>query len=218
MRLLVVEDEPDLANALKRSLIDEQFAVDVALDGDEAHFLLSEIRYDGVILDLMVPKRDGWTLLNDLRANGSETPVLVLTARHDVDDRVKTLNLGADDYLLKPFATAELVARVRALLRRSAGHAAPVHVAGEIRVDTAARRVYRDEVPIDLTAREYAILEFLMQRRGTLVTRALICDHIYDEQSDVYSNVVDVHVASLRRKLGPALIQTRRGLGYIIDA
>lgn len=218
MRLLIVEDEPDLANALKRSLIDEDFAVDVALDGDEAHFLLSEIRYDGVILDLMVPKRDGWTLLNDLRTGGSETPVLVLTARHEVDDRVKTLNLGADDYLLKPFATTELVARVRALLRRAAGHRAPVHVAGAVRVDTAARRVYRDDLLVEVTAREYAILEFLLQRRGTLVSRALICDHIYDEQSDVYSNVVDVHVASLRRKLGSTLIQTRRGLGYIIDA
>ncbi len=218
MRLLVVEDEPDLANALKRSLVDEQFAVDVALDGDEAHFLLSEIRYDGVILDLMVPKRNGWTLLRDLRASGSDTPVLVLTARHDVHDRVSTLNLGADDYLLKPFATAELVARVRALLRRASGHPAPIQVAGDIRVDTAARRVYRDDVAVEVTAREYAILEFLLQRRGTLVTRALICDHIYDEQSDVYSNVVDVHVASLRRKLGPTLIQTRRGLGYIIDA
>src|SRR5262245_38378841 len=218
MRLLIVEDEPDLAQALKRSLIDEDFAVDVALDGDEAHFLLAEIRYDGVILDLMVPKRDGWTLLRELRGRGSDMPVLILTARHDVHDRVRTLNLGADDYLLKPFATSELVARVRALLRRAAGHPAPVHVAGSVRVDTAARRVFRDDAPVDVTAREYAILEFLMQRRGTLVSRSLICDHIYDEQSDVYSNVVDVHVASLRRKLGPALIQTRRGLGYIIDA
>jgi two-component system OmpR family response regulator len=217
VRLLVVEDEPDLARALQRSLAEEQFAVDVAHDGGEAHFMLSEIAYDAVVLDLMVPGRDGWTLLKDLRAAGSRTPVLVLTARHDVEDRVRTLNLGADDYLLKPFSTAELVARLRALVRRAAGQPAPLQVAGDVKIDTSARRVFRGGALVDLTAREYAILELLLQRRGTLVTRALICDHIYDERSDVFSNVVDVHVAALRRKLGPALIQTRRGLGYMID-
>jgi two-component system, OmpR family, response regulator len=218
MRVLVVEDEKDLARALQRSLQEELFAVDLAFDGVEAQFLLSEVAYDVVVLDLMVPKRDGWMLLHDLRSSGSRTPVLILTARHDVEDRVKTLNLGADDYLLKPFSTSELTARLRALVRRAAGHPAPVHVAGDVTVDTAARRVYRDGNLVDLTSREYAILELMLRRRGTLVTRAAICEQIYDEASDVFSNVVDVHVAALRRKLGPALIHTRRGHGYIIDA
>jgi two-component system OmpR family response regulator len=218
MRLLIAEDEPDLAHAVRRALEEEHFAVDVALDGDEAQFLLSEIGYDAVVLDLMIPKRDGWMLLRDLRASGARTPVLILTARDAVEDRVRALDLGADDYLSKPFATSELAARLRALVRRAAGHPAPVAVAGNIAVHTAARRVYRDQAPVDLTAREYAILELLIRRRGTLVTRAMICDQIYDESSDVYSNVVDVHIAALRRKLGPALIQTRRGQGYIIDA
>jgi two-component system OmpR family response regulator len=217
MRVLVVEDEADLAGALKRSLENERFAVDTALDGDEAQFLLSEVEYDAVILDLMVPKRSGWALLAGLRASGLRTPVLVLTAREAVEDRVRALDLGADDYLLKPCAPSELAARLRALVRRAAGHAGPVHVVGCVRVDTAARRVYRHEAPIALTAREYSVLEFLVNRRGTLVTRATICEHIYDEQSDVFSNVVDVHVAALRRKLGPDVIQTRRGHGYIID-
>jgi two-component system OmpR family response regulator len=217
MRVLVVEDEVDLASALKRSLENERFAIDIALDGEEAQFLLSEVEYDVVVLDLMVPKRSGWTLLSDLRDAGSRTPVLVLTARAAVEDRVRALDLGADDYLLKPFASSELAARLRALVRRAAGHAGSVHVVGSVRVDTAARRVYRDEAQIALTAREYSVLEFLVNRRGTLVTRATICEHIYDDESDVFSNVVDVHVAALRRKLGPDVIQTRRGHGYIVD-
>jgi two-component system OmpR family response regulator len=217
MRLLIVEDEADLARALKRSLEEELFAVDVAADGDEAQFMLREIVYDVIVLDLMVPKRSGWALLQELRAAGSRTPVLILTARTGIEDRVKALDLGADDYLPKPFALSELAARLRALVRRAAGHPTPVHVLGNITIDTAAHRVYRDETPIDLTAREYAVLEFLVRRRGTLVTRGAICDHIYDEASDVFSNVVDVHVAALRRKLGTTIIHTRRGEGYIID-
>jgi two-component system OmpR family response regulator len=217
MRLLIVEDETDLARALKRALEEELFAVDVAADGDEAQFMLCEIVYDVIVLDLMVPKRSGWALLQELRAAGSRTPVLILTARTGIEDRVKALDLGADDYLPKPFALSELAARLRALVRRAAGHPTPVHVLGNITIDTAAHRVYRDETPIDLTAREYAVLEYLVRRRGTLVTRGAICDHIYDEGSDVFSNVVDVHVAALRRKLGTTLIHTRRGEGYIID-
>jgi two-component system OmpR family response regulator len=217
MRVLIVEDEVDLAKALKRLLDRDRFAVDLAFDGEEAAFMLSEIDYDVVILDLMVPKRSGWLLLKDLRTAGSRTSVLVLTARAAVADRVNALDLGADDYMLKPFDTSELSARLRALVRRAAGHPGPVHVVGSIRVDTSARRVYRREAAIALTAREYSVLEFLVNRRGTLVTRSAICDHIYDDRSDVFSNVVDVHVAALRRKLGPEVIQTRRGHGYIID-
>lgn len=218
MRLLVVEDEADLAHALQRALTEELFAVDVALDGEEAHFLLSEIAFDVVVLDLMVPKRSGWMLLDDLRKSGSRAPVLVLTARDAVDDRVRALNLGADDYLSKPFALSELVARLRALVRRSGGDPSPVLVLGDVTIDRAARTVMRDGASVPLTAREYAILELLVRHRGALVTRTEICDHLYSHTSDVFSNVIDVHVAALRRKLGAAFIETRRGQGYRVGA
>ncbi len=231
MRVLVVEDEADLASTLRRALGEAHFAVDVASDGDEAQFMLGEVSYDAVVLDLMVPKRSGWTLLQDLRrgqssgdhaptapASGTRTPVLILTALDGVDDRVRALDLGADDYLPKPFAISELVARLRALVRRAGGNPAPVLVVGDITVDRAARLVYRGNEPVELTAREYAILELMVRHRGTLVTRSAICEHIYSEASDVFSNVIDVHIAALRRKLGPAVIQTRRGQGYIVNA
>jgi two-component system OmpR family response regulator len=231
MRVLVVEDEADLASTLRRALGEAHFAVDVASDGDEAQFMLGEVSYDAVVLDLMVPKRSGWTLLQDLRrgqssgdgaptdpASGTRTPVLILTALDGVDDRVRALDLGADDYLPKPFAISELVARLRALVRRAGGNPAPVLVVGDITVDRAARLVYRANEPVELTAREYAILELMVRHRGTLVTRSAICEHIYSEASDVFSNVIDVHIAALRRKLGPAVIQTRRGQGYIVNA
>ncbi len=218
MRVLVVEDEADLASTLQRALGEAHFAVDVAADGEEAQYLLKEVTYDAVVLDLMVPKRTGWALLQDLRQSGSRTPVLILTARDGVDDRVKALDLGADDYLPKPFAISELVARLRALVRRAGGNPAPVLVVGDITIDRAARLVYRQSVPIDLTAREYSILELMVRNRGTLVTRSEICEHIYSESSDVFSNVIDVHIAALRRKLGPAVIHTRRGQGYIVNA
>jgi DNA-binding response OmpR family regulator len=218
MRVLLVEDESDLASTLNRALAEAHFAVDLAADGEEAQFLLDEVAYDAVVLDLMVPKRSGWSLLQDLRQSGRRTPVLILTALDAVEDRVKALDLGADDYLPKPFAIAELVARLRALVRRSGGNPSPIVVVGEITIDRAARMVYRDNKPIDLTAREYSILELMVRNRGTLVTRSAICEHIYSESSDVFSNVIDVHVAALRRKLGPSLIQTRRGQGYIVNA
>lgn len=231
MRVLVVEDETDLASTLRRALGEAHFAVDVASDGDEAQFMLDEVSYDAVVLDLMVPKRSGWTLLQDLRrsqqdagapaavsASGARTPVLILTALDGVDDRVKALDLGADDYLPKPFAISELVARLRALVRRAGGNPAPVLVVGDITIDRGARLVYRANEPVDLTAREYAILELMVSQRGTLVTRSAICEHIYSEASDVFSNVIDVHIAALRRKLGPAVIHTRRGQGYIVNA
>ena len=174
MRVLVVEDEADLASTLSRALGESHFAVDVAGDGDEARFMLGEVTYDAVVLDLMVPKRSGWTLLQDLRQSGARTPVLILTALDGVDDRVKALDLGADDYLPKPFAISELVARLRALVRRAGGNPAPVLVVGEITIDRAARLVYRENVPVDLTAREYSILELMVRNRGTLVTRSAI--------------------------------------------
>jgi two-component system, OmpR family, response regulator len=218
VRLLVVEDERDLAQTLRRALEEEEFAVDVAEDGEDALFKIREMPYDAVILDLMLPGLDGWTLLQTIRAAGIRTPVLVLTARDMIDDRVRGLNLGADDYLTKPFALAELIARIRAMIRRAYGNPVPTIELGELTIDTASRQVRRSGNLIDLTAREFAILELLTRSRGSVVARSTICEHIYNEDTDVLSNVVDVHVAALRRKLGPEVIRTRRGECYIIDA
>jgi two-component system OmpR family response regulator len=217
MRVLLVEDEPDLASAIARALADEDFAVDVALEGDEGFFQASQVPYDAIVLDVMLPGRDGWDILRSLRAAGRTTPIIMLTARDTIDDRVRGLNLGADDYLTKPFAVEELVARLRALSRRAAGHPSPDLIAGNIRIDMAGRRVFRGDQEVDLTAREYSILELLARRRGDVVTRTEISDHLYNDDSELLSNAIDVHVASLRRKLGGTLIQTRRGIGYLID-
>jgi len=218
VRLLVAEDERDLAQTLRRALEEEAFAVDLAEDGEDALFKIREMPYDAVILDLMLPHIDGWTVLQRARADGIRTPVLVLTARDMIADRVRGLNLGADDYLTKPFALAELIARVHAMIRRAYGNPVSTLQLGELTIDTAARQVWRAGVPIELTAREFAILELLMRSRGSVVARSTICERIYNEDTDVLSNVVDVHVAALRRKLGPDVIRTRRGEGYIIDA
>lgn len=218
MRLLVVEDERDLAETLRRALEEEEFAVDLAEDGEEGLFKIRELPYDAVILDLMLPCLDGWSVLEAARADGIRTPVLVLTARDAIDERVRGLNLGADDYLIKPFALAELIARVRAMIRRAYGNPVSTVQLGDITIDTAARQVWRGGAPVELTAREFAILELLTRSRGAVVARSTIYEHIYNEQADVLSNVVDVHVAALRRKLGPDVIRTRRGEGYIIDA
>ena len=218
MRLLVVEDERDLAQTLRRALEEEDFAVDLAEEGEEALFKIREMPYDAVILDLMLPGLDGWTLLQTARAEGIRTPVLVLTARDMIDDRVRGLNLGADDYLTKPFALAELIARIRAMIRRAYGNPVSTIQVGDLTIDTASRQVWRSGALIDLTAREFAILELLTRARGSVVARAKICEHIYNEETDVLSNVIDVHVAALRRKLGSDVIRTRRGEGYIIDA
>ena len=204
MRLLVVEDERDLAQTLRRALDEEDFAVDLAEEGEDALFKIREMPYDAVILDLMLPGLDGWTLLQ--------------TARDMIDDRVRGLNLGADDYLTKPFALAELIARIRAMIRRAYGNPVSTIQVGDLTIDTASRQVWRSGALIDLTAREFAILELLTRARGSVVARAKICEHIYNEETDVLSNVIDVHVAALRRKLGSDVIRTRRGEGYIIDA
>jgi DNA-binding response OmpR family regulator len=218
MRVLVVEDEPDLARALARSLEEAGFAVDVAADGEDGLFRIREIPYDAAVLDLMLPRLDGWSVLEAARGDGVRLPILVLTARDELADRVRGLNLGADDYLVKPFATSELIARLHALIRRSYGSAAGTVRIGDLVIDVAARQVSRDGAAIELTAREFAILELLTRSRGAVVARATIYEHIYYDVTDVLSNVIDVHVAALRRKLGPDLIRTRRGEGYLIDA
>lgn len=218
MRVLVVEDEPALANSLRRALGEEDFAVDLAADGDEGLYRILHVNYDAVVLDVMLPKIDGWTVLQKARAQKVRTPILILTALDQVQDRVRGLNLGADDYLAKPFATTELVARLHALIRRAYGDNNPAITVGDITIDAAARRVLRGGVAIELTPREYAILEFLIRSRGRLVTRATLTEHVYSEDAAVASNVLDVHIAALRRKLGTDIIRTRRGEGYIVDA
>ena len=218
MRVLLVEDEPELASALARTLSDEAFAVDIASDGDDGLYRAIEIPYDAIVLDMMLPVRDGWDVLRELRRQGRVTPVLILTARDAIEDRVRGLNLGADDYLVKPFAVEELIARLRALGRRAAAHPSPEMVLGSVRIDLTARRVYQDGLEVELTGREYSILELLVQSRGAIVSRTEISERLYTEDEELLSNAIDVHVASLRRKLGGTLIRARRGLGYLIDA
>lgn len=218
MRLLIVEDEVDLAETLQQALEEDHFAIDVASDGVDGLFKVTHTAYDAAIVDLMLPGLDGWSLIRKAREHGVGTPILVLTARDLVADRVHGLNLGADDHLGKPFALEELVARLRAMIRRSYGSPSPRLAVGDVEMDTIARHVYRGGLLVELTSREYAILELLVRSRGRLVSRARIHDHIYSEDTGVLSNVVDVHIAALRRKLGSELIRTRRGEGYMIDA
>lgn len=215
MRVLVVEDEPDLLRVLAQSLREGGYAVDEAADGRTGLFKAKTNDYDALVLDLMLPAMDGFSVLRELRRQKT-TPVLILTARDALGDRVKGLDAGADDYLTKPFELAELLARLRALIRRAAGDAVSVIEIGDVTVDTLARTVSRGGQPVNLTAREYCLVELLAMHRGELVTRTMIYDHLFDETDDSLSNLVDVHVANVRKKLGKDFIVTRRGQGYLI--
>ncbi len=217
MRLLLAEDELDLARALGRALEENGYAVDVVHDGLEAAHLGTSVEYDAILLDLMLPERDGFEVLAEVRA-ARATPVLILTARDGVDDRVRGLDGGADDYLVKPFELKELLARVRALIRRAAGRAVPRIEVGDVALDPAARTVTKGGVPVRLSPKEFAVAEFLLTHRGRLVTRTMLVEHVYDDAEETASNVLDVYVASLRRKLGREFVRTRRGEGYIVDA
>ena len=216
MRVLVVEDEPELLRALALALREDGYAVDEAPDGEEGLYKATSWDYDAVVLDLMLPKIDGWRVLERLRKD-KKTPVLILTARDAVTDRVRGLDLGADDYLVKPFELSELFARLRALIRRSAGQATPAVAVGPVVIDPRTRTVTRDGEPVRLTAREYALVELLALRRGELVTRTQIYEHLFDENDDSLSNLVEVHVSNVRKKLGKDFIVTRRGQGYVVD-
>jgi two-component system OmpR family response regulator len=216
MRLLVIEDDSALRQSLAATLREENYAVDTAADGEEGAYKARYGGYDAILLDLMLPRLDGWQVLARLRPE-CRTPVLMLTARDAVTDRVKGLNEGADDYLTKPFDIDELLARIRALIRRAAGRTHPVLAIGEVSVDTALRRVMRDGVEIALTAREYALLEYLAVHRSEIVTRTMLYEHLFDEDYSTLSNLLDVHVSNLRKKLGRDLIVTRRGHGYCIE-
>jgi len=220
MRLLVAEDHPSLARSLADGLREEGYAVDLTFDGEEAEHLVTVNTYDAVILDLMLPRRDGWQVLKTIRRHNPQLPVLCLTARDAVDDRVKGLDLGADDYLTKPFDWQELMARVRAVVRRGHGQASPVITIGDLEIDLGKKTVERAGQSINLSAREYALLEYLAHRQGQVVSRSEIWEHLYDQHDETISNVVDVYIGYLRAKIDRAhdvkLIHTRRGMGYVL--
>lgn len=216
MRLLIIEDDPVLQRTLAVTLREENYAVDTASDGAEGLLKARQGAYDAIVLDVMLPKLDGWGVLAGLRP-AVATPVLMLTARDTVPDRIQGLNHGADDYLVKPFNIDELLARLRALIRRAAGQTQALIRLGDIALDTAAKRVTRAGTEVALTAREYALVEYLALHRGEVVSRATLYDHLFDEDDDTLSNLLDVHVSNLRKKLGHDLITTRRGLGYGIS-
>jgi DNA-binding response OmpR family regulator len=218
VRVLVVEDEVKMAGLLKRGLEEEGYAVDVARDGSEALWLGAENPYDAVILDVMLPDLDGFEVCRRLRSDGRWAPVLMLTARDAVPDRVAGLDAGADDYLTKPFSFTELFARLRALLRRGAGERPAVLRAGDLALDPATRKVTRGGTPIELTAKEFALLEYLLRHPDEALTRTRIIEHVWDFAYDGDSNVVDVYVRYLREKIdrpfGRDSIETVRGTGY----
>lgn len=216
MRLLLIEDDPLLSRSLSAGLREENYAVDTAEDGESGLFKATSLDYDCIILDGMLPIFDGWEVLRRLRAVKA-TPVLMLTARDAVPDRVRGLDAGADDYLTKPFDGDELLARIRALIRRSSGQPSPQIEIGNVIIDTAARTIHADGQEISLTAREYALVEYLALHRGSVVTRSELYVHLFDEDDDTLSNLLDVHVSNIRKKLGPDFITTRRGHGYAIE-
>jgi two-component system OmpR family response regulator len=216
MRILVVEDEPRLLHNLAKALREESYVVDVSGDGEDALFKAQTYDYDVVLLDVMLPRLDGWEVLTRLRQT-RQTPVLMLTARDAPPDRVRGLDGGADDYLVKPFDLAELLARLRALIRRSVRKTTNQIHLGEVVVDTRARTATRNGGAVSLTAREYAILEYLAMHRGEVISRTELYEHLLDENEDTLSNLMDVHIFSIRKKLGAQIIATRRGQGYLIE-
>jgi len=216
MRILIVEDEVDVRRSLIRLLREEGYAVDEAAQGSEGLHKALEFDYDVIILDYLMPGMDGREVLRRLRGV-KRTPVLMLTARNSIEDRVVGLDLGADDYLAKPFVQKELLARLRALIRRNHQTVGATITLGEVVIDTVARRVTRGGKEEPVTGREYILLEYLAHRRGAVVNRNELYEHLFDENEDTLSNLLEVHVCNLRRKLGSELIKTRRGLGYIIE-
>ena len=216
MRILIVEDEPDLLRSLAQALREEGYAVDTVNDGEDGLFNAESYDYDAIVLDVMLPKLDGWEILSRLRKT-KKTPVLMLTARDQTRDRVRGLDTGADDYMVKPFDLPELFARLRALIRRSVNKTTNVIEIGDVKIDTAARNVLLKEKLVELTAREYALVAFLALHRGEVVTRTQLYEHLFDENESSLSNLLDVHVSNIRKKLGHDFITTRRGHGYSIE-
>jgi two-component system OmpR family response regulator len=218
MRVLVVEDEAALSRQLRTALEQAGYAVDCAADGERAEFLGQTERYDAVVLDLGLPKIDGLTVIHRWRNAGHHVPVLILTARDSWHEKVQGIDGGADDYVAKPFRMEEVLARLRALIRRSSGNVTRELRCGALVVDPRAARVTVDGAPIKLTSHEFRVLSYLMHNRGRVVPQSELTEHIYSEGGDRDSNTVEVFVARLRRKLGPSYIETVRGLGYRIEA
>ena len=218
MRVLVVEDERRLAGIMKRGLLEEGYAVDVAYDGEEAQYMAETTHYDAMVLDVMLPRKDGIAVCRDLRAKSINTPILMLTARDTLDDRIKGLDSGADDYQVKPFAFSELLARVRALMRREALPKTQKLQVGDLTMDTLSRETWRGKRRVDLTTKEYSMLEYFMRHPNMVLTRTMLEENIWDYAFDGASNIVDVYVRRLRRKLEAegenGVIETVRGAGY----
>lgn len=214
MRILIIEDNRQVARQIKDSLEQELFIVDVAYDGEEGWFLGDTEPYDAVILDLGLPKLDGLTLLQKWRQSANRVPVLILTSRDTWREKVAGLRAGADDYLAKPFEFEELLARVEALVRRASGHASPMLKCGPIELEPVSARVKMCGIPVNMTALEYRALQYLMQKKGKVVSKSELSEHIYGQDLERDSNVIEVLINRLRRKLDPAMIKTRRGLGY----
>ncbi len=221
MRILLVEDEPTAAKMLAKGLREDTYAVDVAADGEQALMQAYMNEYDLVILDVMLPRKDGFEVCRELRASGSAVPILMLTARDAVEDRIGGLNAGADDYLVKPFDFEELLARVRALLRRGTVLHPEMVTIADLSLNTRARRVSRGDSEIDLTAKEYALLEYLVRHKDVVVSRADIAAHVWDDNFDPFSKAIEVFIQRLRRKVDEGhslkLIHTRRGEGYLLS-
>ncbi|MBM1174850.1 response regulator transcription factor [Microvirga arabica] len=218
MRLLVVEDDKTLNKQIVTALEQAGYAVDTAMDGEEGQFLGETEPYDAIILDLGLPKVDGVSVLTAWRREGRKMPVIILTARDRWSDKVQGFDAGADDYVTKPFHMEELLARVRALLRRSAGHATSEISCGPVKLDTRSGRVAVDGNPVKLTSHEYRLLSYLMHHMGRIVSRGELTEHLYDQDFDRDSNTIEVFIGRLRKKLGVDIIQTVRGLGYLLDA
>jgi two-component system, OmpR family, response regulator len=222
MRVLVVEDEVKIARAIRRGLEHEGYATDLVATGEEAILQATEYDYDAVVLDVMIRAPDGFAVCRQMRARNRWAPVLMLTARDSVEDRIRGLDAGADDYLVKPFSFGELLARLRALLRRAPAARPAILRAGDVALDPSTHVVTRGGRPVALSAREFALLEFLMRHPGQVLTRTAMLEHVWDYRFGGDSNVVDVYIGYLRRKLdepfGPPLIRTVRGVGYVMDA
>ena len=222
MRILLVEDDPRVASFIRRGLREERYTVDVAKDGEQALFLAETGEYDLIILDIMLPKRDGLEVLRKLRGDHVDVPVLILTAKDELQDKVTGLNAGADDYLTKPFGFDELLARIRALLRRRGDLLPTILRAADLELDVLRHRATRKGQPLVLTNREFALLEFLLRHPNQIVTRTMLAEHVWEHDFDPLSNVIDVHIARLRRKIDesstPKLLETIRGSGYILKS
>lgn len=221
MRVLLVEDDQRVSSFVRRGLAQEGFAVDVSPDGRDAFHRVLHEPYDVVVLDILIPHMDGLELLGEIRQQGCRVPVLILSAKDGVEDRVRGLNAGADDYLVKPFSFTELTARLRALLRRHSDLGTSVLQVGDLEIDLPARKVTRGATPINLTPKEFSFLEYLARNRGDVVTRAMISEHVWDQHFDTFTNVIDVYVRYLRAKIDEPfqtkLIHTIRGVGYVLS-